>query len=80
MMDFFPLVWVHAKSLQSCPILCDPMEYNVSRLLCPWGLSRQETWSGLPCPPPGDLPDRWIKPYVSNVYLHWKPSLLCIYG
>ena len=21
------------------------------------GLSRQEYWSGLPCPPPGDLPD-----------------------
>ena len=25
------------------------------RLLCPWGFSRQEHWSGLPCPPPGDL-------------------------
>ena len=21
------------------------------------GVSRQEYWSGLPCPPPGDLPD-----------------------
>ena len=21
------------------------------------GFSRQEHWSGLPCPPPGDLPD-----------------------
>ena len=26
------------------------------------GFSRQEYWSGLPCPPPGDLPDPWIKP------------------
>ena len=26
------------------------------------GLSRQEYWSGLPCPPPGDLPDPGIKP------------------
>ena len=26
------------------------------------GLSRQEYWSGLPCPPPGDLPDSWIEP------------------
>ena len=26
------------------------------------GLSRQEYWSGLPCPPPGDLPDPRIKP------------------
>ena len=26
------------------------------------GFSRQECWSGLPCPPPGDLPDAGIKP------------------
>ena len=26
------------------------------------GLSRQEYWSVLPCPPPGDLPDPGIKP------------------
>ena len=24
-------------------------------LLCPWGFSRQEYGSGLPCPPPGDI-------------------------
>ena len=26
------------------------------------GLSRQEYWSGLPCPPPGDLPDPGMEP------------------
>ncbi|KAM7226034.1 hypothetical protein CapIbe_024011, partial [Capra ibex] len=26
------------------------------------GCSRQGYWSGLPCPPPGDLPDPRIKP------------------
>ena len=26
------------------------------------GFSRQEHWSGLPFPPPGDLPDPGIKP------------------
>ena len=26
------------------------------------GFFRQEYWSGLPCPPPGDLPDPGIKP------------------
>ena len=26
------------------------------------GFSRQESWTGLPCPPPGDLPDPGIKP------------------
>ena len=25
-------------------------------------ISRQEYWSGLPCPPPGDLPDPMIEP------------------
>ena len=28
----------------------------------PMGFSRQEYWSGLPCPPPGDLPDPGITP------------------
>ena len=26
------------------------------------GFSKQEYWSGLPCPPPGDLPDPGIQP------------------
>ena len=26
------------------------------------GFSMQEYWSGLPCPPPGDLPDPGIEP------------------
>ena len=26
------------------------------------GFSRQEYWSGLPCPPPGDLPNLGIEP------------------
>ena len=26
------------------------------------GFSRQEYWSGLPCPPPGDLPSPGIEP------------------
>ena len=28
----------------------------------PMGFFRQEYWSGLPCPPPGDLPDPGIEP------------------
>ena len=31
------------------------------RLLCPWGFSRQEDWSGLPCSPPGNLPNPGIE-------------------
>ena len=33
-----------------------------ARLLCPWGFSRQKYWSGLPCPPPGDLPNPGMEP------------------
>ena len=37
-----------------CPTLCDPMDCSLT-VSCPWGFSRQEYWSGLPCLPPGDL-------------------------
>ena len=32
-----------------------------ARFLCPWEFSRQEYWSGLPCPPPRDLPKFSVK-------------------
>ena len=32
-----------------------------NRLLCPWGFCRHEYGSGLPCSPPGDLPNPGIK-------------------
>ena len=45
---------------------------DVQSFVTPWtvahqaplsmGFSRQEYWSGLPCPPPGDLPNPGIKP------------------
>ena len=40
-----------AKSLQSCPTLCDPRDGSPpgSHVL---GFYRQEHWSGLPFPPP----------------------------
>ena len=34
--------------------------------------SRQEYWSGLPCPPPGDLPDPGIKPMSPGSLLHCR--------
>ena len=36
---------------QLFPTLCNPMDYSSARLLCPWGFSSQEYWSGLPCHP-----------------------------
>ena len=47
------------KLLQSCLMLCDSMDYSQPEST---GFSRQEYWSGLPCPPPRDLPDPGIEP------------------
>ena len=33
----------------------------------PPGFSKQEYWSGLPCPPPGDLPNLGIEPRFSTL-------------
>ena len=38
------------------------------------GFSRQEYWSGLPCPPPGDLPDSGIKPRSLTLQADSLPS------
>ena len=34
-----------------------PHRLKPARLLCPWGFSWQEYWSGLSCPTPGYLPN-----------------------
>ena len=46
---------------KSCPTLATP--WTVARQVSlSMGFSRQEYWSGLPFPSPGDLPDTGIKP------------------
>ena len=42
----------------------------------PMGFSWQEYWSGLPCPPPGGLPNPGIKLVSLRVYLHWQVGSL----
>ena len=67
---------------------CECMLSRFSRVLLfvtPWtvthqfplsvGFSRQKYWSGLPCPPPSDLPDPGIKP-SSLCLLHWRAGSL----
>ena len=36
------------------------------------GFSRTEHWSGLPCPPPGDLPDPGMEPVSLRSHLLWQ--------
>ena len=58
---YFQIKPAAAKSLQSCLTLGDPMDCGPPGSLS-MGFSRQEYWSGLPFPPPGDFPDPGIKP------------------
>ena len=51
----------HAKLLQLCLTLCDPMTIAHQAPLSR-GFSRQEYWSGLPFLPPGGLPNPRIEP------------------
>ena len=46
--------------IQSCPTLCNPMDCSPPGSSV-HGILWQEYWSGLPCPPPGDLPDSGIE-------------------
>ena len=58
---------------QSCPTLCDPMDCSHTRLLCPWGLSRQEYWSELTCPFPEDLPNPGTEPRFLTLQADFLP-------
>ena len=50
---------------QSCPTLRAPLT---------WGFSRQEYWTGLPCSPPGDLPNPGIEPKSPTLQADPLPS------
>ena len=47
--QFFAMLWTIAH-------------YRLQAHILSMAFSRQESWSGLPCHPPGDLPDPEIKP------------------
>ena len=71
---------MHVKSLQLLLTLCDPMDHSQAPLSI--GLSRQEYWSGLLCPPPGDLPDPGIEPeffYISCIGRWYFCVCVCVY-
>ena len=64
---FFPPHFTSASPSSWCRLvtqhltLCDPRDCSSPGSLS-LGFSRQEYWSGLPFPPPGDLPNSSIKP------------------
>ena len=52
---------VKSEVTQSCLTLCDPIDCSLQASPS-MGFSRQEYWSGVPFPSPGDLPGPGIEP------------------
>ena len=64
---FFPEIYRHGGGslvTNSCPILATPWTV-ACRAPLSMGFSRQEHWSGLPFPSPGDIPFPGIEPSFS---------------
>ena len=64
---------VHAKLLQSCLTLCDPTDRGLESYM---GFSRQEYWSGFPCPPPGGVFPAKRLNLCLLCLLHWQMGSL----
>ena len=58
---------------QLCPTLCDPWTLARQAPLS-MGFSRQEHWSRLPFPSPGDLLDPGIEPWSPALQEDFLPS------
>ena len=79
-----------AKSVQSCPILCD-LWTVANQAPLSMGFSRKEYWSGLPFPSPWDLPNPGIEPTFltshaltlasrfSTTSATWEAPYICTY-
>ena len=73
----FFTIWAtrEAQSLLMCMLSWSLQPYGLqpAKLLCPWDFPGKKYWSGLPFPPPGDLPDPGVKPTspVSPVFTDW---------
>ena len=61
-------------------LICSVMSNSLTPLTVPcqaplsMGFSRQEYWSGLPCPPPGHLPNPGIEPRYPALQADSLPS------
>ena len=77
---------MHAQLLQSCPTLCDAMDWSLPSSSA-HGILQARIPTGLPSPTPGDLPDPGIEPVspvsselqVDSLLLsHWGSPMLPI--
>ena len=64
---------VMVKVAQSCPTLCNPIDYSPPGSM---EFSRQEYWSGLPFLSPGDVPNLGIEPRQILYHLSYREVLI----
>ena len=72
-----PRSLLRLMAVLDCSVVSDslwPHGLWAPRLLYPWGSSRREYWSGLSCPPPGDLPNPGIEPRSPALQVDYSPS------
>ena len=68
----YTAVW---NSYHTCRLMCVCSVAEWCLTLCnPWDFSRQGYWSGLPCPPPGNLPNLGIQPRSPALQADSLPS------
>ena len=68
------LIGCWSQVAQSCPTLGDPVDCIAYQALQSMEFSRQEYWSGLPFPSPGDLPNPGIEPGSPALQADCSPS------
>ena len=69
-------LYIHAKSLQSCPVLCDPMGYSLpASLLCPWDSPGWNTGVGCCVFLQGIFLTQGLKLCILHL-LHWQVGSL----
>ena len=66
---------MHAQLLSHIQLFVTPWTVALQAPLS-MGFSRQEYWSGLPFPPPGDLPGPGIKHVKFPLSPHWQANSL----
>ena len=69
----FLILWCEVKSLSRVQLYVTPWTVAYQAPLS-MGFSRQECWSGLPFPSPGDLPDPGIEPRSPTLQVDALPS------
>ena len=67
------MVWSEVKSLSHVWLFVTPWTVAYQAAL-PMGFSKQEYWSGLPFPSPGDLPNPGIEPRSPTLQADALPS------